>query len=153
MWMTKVLQIISVDSLICLGFLAGISVYDIFFRKISGFVLVIGTILAVGYSIGFSENSWYVSVAGAAIGGVLLVIAYATDQSVGYGDVWLLTILGIYLGIWTLLEVLMVAWMIMAIAAGICLIKKKWSRHTAPPMSPFITVGFIVLMASEYINR
>lgn len=48
MWMTKVLQIISVDSLICLGFLAGISVYDIFFRKISGFVLVIGTILAVG---------------------------------------------------------------------------------------------------------
>lgn len=153
MWIAEIFQMLNVENLICFGFLAGISVYDIFFRKISGFVLIIGTILAVGYSMILSENAWYISAAGAAMGAIFLVIAYVTDQAVGYGDVWLLSVLGIYLGVWMLLEVLMAAWVIMAIAAGVCLIKKKWSRYTTIPMSPFITFGFTVLIVSEYFYR
>ena len=81
----------------------------------------------------------------------MLGIAYVTDQAVGYGDGWLLAALGVYLGIWAVLEVLIVAWGLMAGAAAVCLVKKRWSRHAALPMTPFVTFGFIIFMVSECI--
>lgn len=151
MWITKIIQELNVENLICLGVLTGISVYDILFRKISGFVLMLGSILAIGYGLTVSENPWYICAAGAAVGGILLGIAYVTDQAVGYGDGWLLAALGVYLGIWAVLEVLIVAWGLMAGAAAVCLVKKRWSRHAALPMTPFVTFGFIIFMVSECI--
>lgn len=139
------------EDMICFGYLAGISVYDVFFRKISTAVLLSGTVLAVGYSLILSENTWLVSALGAAVGGVLLVAAYVTDQAVGYGDGWLLTALGIFLGIWGLFEVLIAAWISMAVAAGVCLVKKKWSRHASLPMSPFLMLGYVIFIAGEVI--
>lgn len=151
MRITKIIQELNVENLICLGVLTGISVYDILFRKISGFVLMLGSILAIGYGLTVSENPWYICAAGAAVGGILLGIAYVTDQAVGYGDGWLLAALGVYLGIWVVLEVLIVAWGLMAGAAVVCLVKKRWSRHAALPMTPFVTFGFIIFMVSECI--
>lgn len=153
MRITDILSVLNVENLICFAFLAGISVYDIYFRKISGLVLFIGSMMAGGYCLFLSENPWYVSLAGALAGVLLLGIGYVTDEAVGYGDGWLLGALGAYLGIWRLLEVLVTTWGLLALAAAVCLVKKKWSRKASLPMTPFVAAGFIVFMASECICR
>ena len=132
MWIDaeKVREVLSVENLICLAFLLGISVYDVYSRRISRLALALANILAVSYALAVDER--------------------ITGEAVGYGDGWLVMALGIYLGIWSLLEVMAAAWVLLAFAAGLCLIRKKWSRKTALPMTPFITAGFMNLLAGEY---
>ena len=44
--MEKLQEVLSVENLICLAFLLGISVYDIYFHRISKAVLVLANLLA-----------------------------------------------------------------------------------------------------------
>nr|WP_076779997.1 prepilin peptidase [Lachnoclostridium phocaeense] len=152
MWIDaeKVREVLSVENLICLAFLLGISVYDVYSRRISRLALALANILAVSYALAVDERNLAATAAGAAAGLALLGISKITGEAVGYGDGWLVMALGIYLGIWSLLEVMAAAWVLLAFAAGLCLIRKKWSRETALPMTPFITAGFLNLLAGEY---
>lgn len=148
MWIQigKWAQACPVSHLICLAFLAGISVYDICFRKITTFSLVTGGLLAVFYGFAQRETPWYLLAAGGAVGLLMVGLARITGEAVGYGDGWLVLVLGLYLGLWDLLTVLAAAWFFLALAAGICLVRKKWSRKTSIPMAPFLTAGFITLL-------
>lgn len=140
-----------VENIICLAFLLGISVYDIYFHRISRFVLVLSSLFAAGYALAGGRAHWLLSAAGAAAGFLLIAAAYFTKEAIGYGDGWLITSLGIYMGIWGLMEVMAAAWVLLACAAGICLVKKKWSRKAALPMTPFITAGFLIFLLGEYL--
>lgn len=156
MWIEieKLKEVLSAGNLICLAFLLGISVYDIYFHRISRTVLVLANLLAVLYALGGGarqmELAW--TAAGAGAGLLLLGVARLTGEAVGYGDGWLVMALGIYLGFWGLMEVLAAAWMLLAIAAGMCLVRKKWSRRAALPMTPFLTAGFLTMLAGEYFR-
>lgn len=142
-------EIGTVSQLICLAFLTGISIYDIWFRKIITSVLAAGGLLTVAYAVVQQEKPWYLLAAGGAVGLLFLAAARLTREAVGYGDGCLITILGVYLGLWDLLAVLATAWFFLAVAAGICLVGKKWSRKAALPMTPFLTAGFGALLLSR----
>ncbi len=165
MWieMEKLQEVLSVENLICLAFLLGISVYDIYFHGISKAVLVLANLLAAFhtlYTLTMAEGRlgrademdliW--AAAGAGAGLLLLGVARLTGEAVGYGDGWLVMALGIYLGLWGLMEVLAAAWVLLAAAAAVCLVKKKWSRKAVLPMTPFLTAGFVILLAGEYFR-
>lgn len=143
-------EILTAEHLICLAFLLGISVYDIWFRRISGFVLLVAGILAAGCTVVKGAAWWPAAAAGALAGAMLLLTARLTREAVGYGDGWLVTVLGLYLGFWQLMEVLASAWVLLACAACICLVRKRWSRKAALPMAPFVTAGFLFFLAAEY---
>ena len=128
-------EILTAEHLICLAFLLGISVYDIWFRRISGFVLLVAGILAAGCTVVKGAAWWPAAAAGALAGAMLLLTARLTREAVGYGDGWLVTVLGLYLGFWQLMEVLASAWVLLACAACICLARKRWSRKAALPMA------------------
>ena len=68
---------------------------------------------------------------------------WITREGMGYGDSWSILILGIYLGVWKLLEVLSTAFMLLGAAAVICLVGKKMSRKYRLPFLPFLAAGYL----------
>ena len=56
----------------------------------------------------------------------------------------IILILGIYLGIWGLLEVLMTAFFILGIIGLICVVIKRKKKGLAFPFYPFLTVGYLL---------
>ena len=53
-----------------------------------------------------------------AIPGIVLgIISWITREAVGYGDVWIITLLGIYLGIWDTVTLVCIAFFFSSIAA------------------------------------
>ena len=122
-----------ISQMVCLGILAGMSVTDLLYRKVSGELL-----------------------AAAGIGAVIFQICY------GKCNVWILGG-GIYLGIWKLLIVLSGAFFLLALAAVVLLSyysirgkgmaqgtvgMKKISRKYALPFYPFLTCGYILYLVS-----
>lgn len=59
---------------------------------------------------------------------IILWISKITNEAIGYGDSLAILILGIYLGIWGLLEVLMTAFFILGIIGLICVVIKEKER-------------------------
>ena len=83
------------------------------------------------------------------IGSLFIVISKATREGLGYGDSWLMCILGGYLGIWNMLELLVMTWMLTAVVAGIILARSRFKKRTSIPLVPLITVGYIAVWLTE----
>lgn len=80
---------------------------------------------------------------GAVPGIVLGIISWITREAVGYGDVWIITLLGIYLGIWDTVTLVCIAFFFSSIAAVGCLVWKKFRRDTRIPFVPFLTAAYV----------
>lgn len=123
---------VSVIALIVCGLIAGIE---------SGIAVVTG-----------DPGTWKSYLAGLVIGLLFIVISKATREGLGYGDSWLLCILGGYLGIWNMLELLVMTWMLTAVAAGIILVRAQFKKRTSLPMVPFITIGYMTVWLTEIMT-
>lgn len=141
--------LIAVSRMICLGILVSLAVMDLRYRRISSSMLVTGSILAAGYSLLFDRSHIWLSFGGLMIGLMFVAVSKVTGEKLGYGDSWLLCILGIYLGTWNLLELLTVAWMAAALTAAAVLVLRKCRRGTVLPMVPFIAAGYLAVWVSE----
>ena len=75
---------------------------------------------------------------------IILGVSKVTKEGIGYGDSLLILIMGIYLGIWGLLEVLMTAFFILGIIGLICVVIKRKKKGLAFPFYPFLTVGYLL---------
>ena len=133
-----------ISQIICLGILTGLSVVDIRSRKIPVNILILAGLLVLGYQILAGKEDIRMVLGGICIGAVFLLISKATGEGVGYGDSWAVLILGIYLGMWGLIEVLFAAFLVLAAASVICLGRKKMSRKCRLPFYPFLAVGYFL---------
>ena len=95
---------------------------------------------------------WKLHLAGFMIGLLFVGISKVTREGLGYGDSLLLCVLGGYLGIWSLLELLVITWMFTAIAAGIMLVRTRFKKKTLLPMVPFIAIGYMSVWLSEIMT-
>lgn len=129
---------------ICLFILIVLSVMDMKIREVPLALLAVVNAAAILYQLIF-QNEDFISIAGGAvIGAAFLLIGRFTRESIGYGDGLGILGLGIYLGLWKLLEVLAVAFFLLAFGAIVILCGKKMSRKCALPFYPFLTVGYAV---------
>ena len=64
-------------------------------------------------------------------------------EGIGYGDSWMILNMGIFLGIWNLLGMLMLAFLVAAMAAGAGLWSGKWKRTTRMSFYPFLLIGYL----------
>lgn len=78
---------------------------------------------------------------GLVAGVCFLLASYLTCERIGYGDSIVISVLGITLGIWQLLEVLSVTFVLLGIFAGYCFVRKKWVKML--PFLPFLAAGYI----------
>lgn len=134
---------------ICLAALIIVSAIDMKYRKIPVQILAAMNIGAILYQCLCRREDIILIMGGAAAGVVFLFISRVTKEGVGYGDSLGILGLGIYVGLWKLLEILAGAFFILAICAVIIMVRKKMSRKYALPFYPFLTTAYALWMIGE----
>ena len=79
----------------------------------------------------------------AKLAGLFFLGFGAAQDGIGYGDSWMILNMGIFLGIWNLLGMLMIAFLVAAMAAGAGLWSGKWKRTTRMSFYPFLLIGYL----------
>ncbi|MGN1165772.1 MAG: prepilin peptidase [Lachnospiraceae bacterium] len=133
-----------ISRIICFCILLVLSLMDIRCREIPAVVLILGDLSAVIYQIVFQQENIVVTVGGIAVGAIFFLISKATEEGIGYGDSFGILGLGIYLGLWKLMEVLAVTFFLLASGAIFALCLNKMSRKYALPFYPFLTAGYLI---------
>ena len=137
-------QMRTISKVLAMAVLTGLSVMDYRIRKVPRDVLLLCMAGVIIYQVLTGNVDWKLSVAGGLSGILFLWISKITNEAIGYGDSLAILILGIYLGIWGLLEVLMTAFFILGIIGLICVVIKRKKKGLAFPFYPFLTVGYLL---------
>lgn len=127
-----------------MGILGSLSIIDIQFRRVPAEILGMANLAVIVYQIVFAREDLWLILGGAAVGVLFLGFSWATRERMGYGDSWAILILGIFLGLWGLLEVLAAAFFFLAAVSVIFLARKKMSRRFAVSLYPFLTAGYLI---------
>lgn len=130
-----------------MGILAGVSVIDLRTRKIPVCLLAVLNLLVIIlqlYQLSGGRGDVVLIIEGMGVGAAFFLISRVTEEGIGYGDSWMILILGIYLGVWELLEVLAGACFLLAVASAACLTVKKMSAGCSLPFIPFLTAGYVL---------
>lgn len=135
--------------MICMGVLMAAAVTDIRYRRIPVWILILGNVSAIIYQLLWHREDLLLLAGGVMVGGLFFLLSKVTEESIGYADSWGILCLGIYLGLWKLIEVLAGAFFLLALGAIIVLIRKKMKRKTALPFYPFLTAGYVLWMVAE----
>ena len=126
-----------------------VSVMDICFRKIPVKMLITANVSVIVYQLIWHKENLILLIGAVIVGGLFFVLSRATKEGVGYADSWGILCLGIYLGLWNLIEVLAGAFFLLALGAVFLLCKRRMKRNAALPFYPFLTAGYVLWMAAE----
>ncbi len=88
--------------------------------------------------------------AGLLSGGLLLLLAFFSQEAIGLGDAVLFLALGIWLGLWESL-LLLTASLVLAALAGIFLWIRKKSMKQAFPFVPFVLIAYVLMLGGQCI--
>ncbi len=137
------------ENIILLCALAAFSWVDIKKKELP--LLLLGACAAAGLilCLATGEPSLTGMLGGICVGGVLLLCALASRESIGTGDGLLFIVTGIYLGLWKNLMLLFFAAAACAVFGLIMMLTKKFTRKHAFPFVPFVLasdVAMLVLM-------
>lgn len=81
--------------------------------------------------------------AGIGLGAGFFGISKVTKEAIGYGDSWMILLLGIQKGIWQVLQILFVASLLAAVFALFYLWKRNWNKKATLPFLPFVVIGYV----------
>lgn len=115
-------------------------------REIPMWLLVLMSITIFIFSICCKNVSIWYRLAGALFGVTFFIISKFTKEAVGYGDSWLILLLGVHLGILEALQVLFAASIIASIFAVFFLWKRGWKRRETMPFVPFLVIAYAGVM-------
>ena len=130
-----------ISQVFCMGILLSLSVIDIHFRRIPVDILVMASIAALVYQGITRQADLWMAAGGAGVGILFLLVSKVTREGFGYGDSWAILALGIYLGLWGVLDVLAGTFCLLAAAS---LTAKKMSRKHTIPFIPFLAAGYLL---------
>lgn len=108
----------------------------------------IGMLVIMGAAILFfgicckDVSIWY-RLSGAMLGVVFFLVSKFTKEAIGYGDSWLILLLGAHLGIFRVLQLLFAASLMSSIFAVFYLWKHRWKRNATLPFVPFLVIAYI----------
>ena len=112
-------------------------------KRISISILCIVTILAIIARLFITQASVWSTMGGILIGIFFFVVSKCSKEAVGYGDSWLITSLGVYMGGMKLLEVMLIASFLTSLYSILYCVRRGWSRNYTIPFVPFIAVAYI----------
>ncbi len=84
---------------------------------------------------------------GILVGGILLLCALVSRESIGIGDGLLFLVTGIYLGLWGNLVLLFLAAVLCALAGLALVLAKKYTRKQSLPFAPFVLAADVAMLA------
>ena len=132
----------TVSRIVAMVILTGLSFMDYKIRKVPRDVLLLCMAGTVSISGSYTEYRLDGMLGGGLIGMIFIGISKITREAIGYGDSLAILILGIYLGVWGLLEVLATSFFILGILALGCVTLRR-KKSLAFPFYPFLTVGYL----------
>ena len=144
-------EIDMVESVIIIIFLMFGSVWDLRKKCVPIMYLYAGGIVALGYLFAkslFMRNAdiWLCALCGAGCGLFCLFLSYVSKEQIGYGDGWIVGIVGMLSGIKIVLAVFVTAMFGLAIFSLILLAFKKGNRKTELPFVPFLLFGYVFVI-------
>lgn len=132
--------------LIQLLWLLGLSVYDIRYRRVPVWMILLSGAAAAGSGI-FQcvclEKGYADFLAGMIPGAVLLLLALGTRKA-GWADGVVLMFLGSVLGFRQCVLTMMFSLILISVLSAALLILKKADKETAVPYVPFLAIGFVL---------
>lgn len=134
------------ENIISITFLAVGTVWDIKRKTIPlKFLLVWGStnlIYLSVISLSSVTGEYFIQAFWGVMPGVIcLFLAHITREQIGYGDGWIIVLMGILLGIKNVLVITIVALTILTCLSFVLLITRKVGRKTAIPFIPFLLLG------------
>ena len=90
----------------------------------------------------FSSWSTGEIIAGILAGAFFLLLSKLTKESFGYGDSILIVIMGAFLGFWSLMSVLFMAFFMAGLFSVIMLLKTKFHKKSKFPFIPFLMAAY-----------
>ena len=116
---------------------------DLRTKQISCLSLVLMAVLVLVLRMIFVEDSMWSTLGGVAVGISFFFISKYSRESVGYGDSWLILLLGIFLGGKMIMELVFVASFLAALySIGYGFIR-GWNRKNTIPFIPFLTLAYL----------
>lgn len=83
---------------------------------------------------------------GMLVGGAVLLFAWISKESVGFGDGWLFVVTGIFLGLPENFVLLFGSMVLAGIFAIGCLAMKKKGRNDRVALAPFVLTAYVVFI-------
>ena len=87
------------------------------------------------------ENIFYAVIPG----GILLIISVVSKEAIGFGDGYLLVVLGVMVGCVRLSCIICISMLMVSVIGIIGIAVKKWNKNNALPYVPFLLSGFMVV--------
>ena len=132
-----------IENILVAVLLAAVAYRDWRTKQISCLSLFIMSILVVVLRIAFVEDTIWSTLGGVAVGALFFLIGKCSKESVGYGDCWLILLLGVFLGGKSLVEVVLVATVLTSLfSIGFCMIR-GWKKKYTVPFAPFLALAYI----------
>lgn len=128
----------------CGVYLSILSIMDIRVRKVPFWILAAGGIVAAGVRVLQYGGLDSLAVGGAVVGGLFIVVSKITREGFGYGDSLLILVMGVYLGFWELMAVLLGAFLLSAFFAMGLLVCRSLDKKTGYPFIPFLLASYFV---------
>lgn len=132
-----------IDDWVICTFLIICSVSDIRTRKISTVFLVGMSVVTVLFCLVSKDRSIVDMAGGIGIGAGFWLLSKYTKEAVGYGDSWIILLLGGYMGGRRTVELLMIAFFLAGISALVGIQFRKWNRKSTIPFVPFLTAAYV----------
>lgn len=124
-------------------FLAVCAVFDSLYRQIPLIVVWLGMLTAVCLQIcGVMGETGLPAVAVSLLPGAgFFLLSFISGEKVGYGDGWVLLMIGLFLGVYRCFLILLTGLLAESAVAIVLLACRKIQRDREIPFSPFLLLG------------
>lgn len=124
------------------------AVFDSIRQEIPLAVVWLGIALAVLWHLwdGQEEMTWVTAVLSVFPGAAFWAVSFLTGEKVGYGDGWMLVMIGLFTGPGTCFMILLTGLMLESVVVLVLLAVRKISTDKTVPFAPFLLMGMGVVM-------
>lgn len=119
------------------------SVHDMKKKTIPLYLLLILSVMVVSFAFICRDVSVSARVAGAVLGLFFLLVSKFTKEAIGYGDSWMILLLGVYLGYLRTMNVLFGASLLAGGMSVFYLWRHRWKKNSTLPFIPFVTCSYL----------
>lgn len=128
---------------IILGYLAICAYSDWKSKEVQTVTMILFSVSTVILTIAFTKESPGMIAGGVVIGLLFFGISKLTREAIGYGDSWVILLLGIYLGGMKLLWLLLFASLGAGCFSLFYLWKRRWKKKSTLPFVPFLAAAYL----------
>jgi len=128
---------------VIMGYLGICAYSDWKSKEISTLTMILFSVSTIILTIAFGEGKVGLIVGGGILGLLFFVISMLTKEAIGYGDSWVILLLGLYLGGIKLLWLLFFASFGAGLFSLFYLWKRHWRKHNTLPFVPFLFIAYV----------